>query len=161
MGELVVVEIHDHRPGVVNDQGASPKGSKIAEQGAAQHGDIDSALPVLNRGIEARHAAAAVDENRAGARAGGVVVEHKIDEGDPNEVGRVAAPAVVLERPPETISGACQRPVSRDAIELHRRDLAGEADVPDSDVGLGAIDRGPGLEPRWMVIGLARLHVEK
>ena len=52
-------------PNVVGTHCTAVVRSKVAEEGAAEHGQVDAAVPVLNRGIRTNEAGSAVDEDGA------------------------------------------------------------------------------------------------
>ena len=62
--EVGLVHLSDERPGIIDNHAGTYVATPIAEEGAPQHGQFDTAVPVLTR-IGASQTAAAVDVNRA------------------------------------------------------------------------------------------------
>ena len=74
----------------------------------------------------------------------GVVVEDEILKDDLGQVGRVAAPAIVLESPAECT--LAERWTAPDRVRVDRCDLPRDAQMPQHDVGVRPIHRRPRLE---------------
>mgnify|MGYP003306037224 CR=1 FL=1 len=113
-------------PAVDDNSAAATAQSNVESQGLRNKGIEPGAAEVstvLHRGRPRR----CPEWDDCCARASGVMVEDKLDEDNLNKVGRVDAPAVVLERP--AVSSSVARPDvgSPNWVHVDRRNLTRDA----------------------------------
>ena len=76
-----------------------------------------------------------------------VMIKHNLDERELDQVGRVAAATVELERPTVPATAADKRPSASNRVGVDWRGLTRDAKMPKHDVGVRSIDRRPRLKP--------------
>ena len=86
-----------------------------------------------------------VDKHSPAAVSRSVVVEDDIDEGNLDQGVRVVASAVELERPAKTRGPSRKLVCTPDWIDIHRRNLVRDAQMPEHDAGVRAVHRAPRL----------------